>query len=128
MWVRTGQAVLLYCRDERRGTREHGALDFGAPEAQIGARMDDIDPLPQEDCACVGLYRGETDFVEISPIGDGRYFLWAERARPRTGLFGWLGRTDRVERTLADRPAAMAALRVWCERSWEAFARGEAQA
>ena len=30
-----------------------------------------------------------------------------------------------VERTVADRPASMVALRAWCERSWDAFVQSE---
>lgn len=121
MWARTGRGAQVYRRDQVRGIRECGALDFDTPEAQLVALLDEIDPLPAEDCACVGLSHGDDDYVEISPIGNGTYFLWAEHPRPRGGLFGWLRRDDPLERTLADRDAAIAALRAWCELSRDAF-------
>ncbi len=120
-WIRAGKPVAVYCRDERRGTRECGALDLDAPEAQLQALMTEVEALPAEDCGCVGLYRDDHDYVEISSVGNGEYFFWSDRLTRRPGWFGWLRRGGPWDRILAGRDEAMTAFRAYCESSREAF-------
>ncbi|MGN6151198.1 MAG: hypothetical protein ACTHOH_04200 [Lysobacteraceae bacterium] len=97
----------VYCRDERRCVRECGLLDLDAPQVQLQALMAEMERVPAEDCGCVGLCRDHRDYVEMSPVGNGEYFLWSDRLTRAPGWFGWLRRGGSWDRLLAGPDDAM---------------------
>ena len=73
------------------------------------------------DYVAFGLYRDERDFIELGPVGAGRFLLHSDRLVRGPGLLGALFGKGHLGRELASRADALACAHDYIELTREAF-------